>query len=215
MAGRAFGRVLFSLVVGVSVLLVVPTGVALAEEVDVSTTWNGSFIDTVGATLSDYYAQSFITKSTVITKFGVVIGETAPEGQVLLALAADNGSGRPNLAAPLYQGTLINPTPTFSWYYEEGLNIPVTPGNRYWVVIDGYNNAGATGNSGVGSSSTYTSSGENMLYSNDHGTSWGQVGNAIALYVAGKSAPVPALSAWMLGLLAALVAGVALSKLKG
>lgn len=170
-----------------------PAAAAAATVVDQDLAWNSFYISTVGATQSDFYAQSFVPDVTSITRFGVVLGENTPEGQVLLAICRDNGAGRPDLAAPLYQGALLNPTPTMAWFYEEGLSVPVTPGLKYWIVIDGYNNAGATGNSKVGTSAGHTNTGENMIYTNDAGTTWGQVPFAIALHVEG-TAPAPIFS---------------------
>jgi len=165
--------------------------------VDENTAWNGSYISTVGALKSDFYAQSFYANIPFITKIGVVIGESSPQGEVLLAIVPANSLGKPDLNNVIYQGSLINPTPTLTWYYEnlKNISVEVTVGKKYFVLIDGYNNAGATGNSRVGSSSSYTDTGENMIYTNDYGTSWGQVGNAIAVYVEGSATPVP-VSIW-------------------
>jgi hypothetical protein len=38
-----------------------------------------------------------------------------------------------------------------TWYYED-LNVEVTPGEKYYIMVDGYNNPGATGESYVGMS---------------------------------------------------------------
>lgn len=174
-----------------TVLILFSTNLVNAQIVEESTSWNGNSISTVGALQSDFYAQSFRANHlTRITKFGVLIAETFPQGEVILAIAADNGSGKPNVTVPLYQGALINPGPALVWFYEEGISVPVTMGQKYWILIDGYNNAGATGQSRVGSSSTHTATGENMIYTNDHGTTWGQVGNAIAVYIEGTAPPI-------------------------
>ncbi|NLU37987.1 MAG: hypothetical protein GXX78_03755 [Bacteroidales bacterium] len=66
--------------------------------------WNNTVLTSIGEDGSDYYAQSFIANVTAITSFGVVIQELSAEGQISLAIAADNG-GVPNYAAPLYAGT--------------------------------------------------------------------------------------------------------------
>ena len=86
--------------------------------------------------------------------------------RIRLAIAADNGSGVPDFNAPLYVGPLIDPTTTATWYYETGLNIPVVPGQKYYVLLDGYANAGATGNAGIGLSDTQPIPGEVMIWSN-------------------------------------------------
>jgi hypothetical protein len=154
--------------------------------------WNGYMITSIGETGSDYYAQSFIADVTNITRFGVVIQEVASEGQVILAIAEDNG-GVPNYAAPLYVGTIINPTPTATWYYETGLNIPVNIGQKYYVLIDGYNNPGATGYAGIGYSDTQPIPGEGIIWSNYGGVgAWDFMTDyPLAIYVEGTPPPVP------------------------
>jgi len=152
--------------------------------VDENTSWNGSYISTVGAAKSDFYAQSFYADVDRITKFGVMIGEAFPEGQVLLAIVPANSLGKPDLLNPLYEGDLINPSSSLTWYYEENIDVPVNKGQKYFILIDGYNNPGATGNSRIGSSNSRTDTGESMFYTNDNGSTWGQTG-AIAVYIEG------------------------------
>ena len=161
--------------------------VPAVTSIDENNGWNTNYITSIGATGSDFYAQSFIANVSEITKFGVVIQEIEAEGQLILSIADDNGLGAPNVSAPLYQGTLKNPTTTGAWFYEEGINIPVTVGQKYWVLIDGYNNAGATGMSGIGRSNTYTDTGEGMIYSNSAGVgAWSSIPSMpLAIYVEG------------------------------
>jgi hypothetical protein len=160
--------------------------------IDENNGWNSNFVSAIGETGSDFYAQSFYASIDLITRFGVVIQETQAEGQVILSIAADNGSGAPNVSAPLYQGTLKNPSTAGSWYYETGLSIPVTVGQKYWVLIDGYNNPGATGRSAIGLSSNFTDTGEGMIYSNSEGVgSWNSIPSMpIAIYVEGINAAI-------------------------
>lgn len=188
-------------------LLLVATSATADTIIDENNGYNGSSISTVGATLSDFYAQSFIANVTNIRRFGVVVGESSPEGQIRLSITTANALGLPNVDTPLYTGPLIDPTPTMTWFYETGLNVPVVPGKRYFILIDGYQNAGATGNSRIGRSNNMPIPDEPMIYTNDHGTSWGSVSDAIAIYVEGdKPVPVPTLSTLMLGLVAAALA---------
>jgi len=162
--------------------------------VDENTPWDGhSYISTVGAAKSDFYAQSFFANEPYLTKIGVVIGESSPEGEVLLAIVPANSLGKPDLTNVLYQGSLINPTPTLTWYYEN-MHIRVNVGQKYFLLIDGYGNAGATGNSRIGSSSRFTDTGESMFYTNDNGSTWGQTG-ALAVFIEGTTTPVP-VSIW-------------------
>jgi hypothetical protein len=154
--------------------------------IDENTSFNGTFVSSIGQTGSDFYAQSFIANLDTITKFGAVIKEIDVQGEVVIAIAADNGSGSPNVTSPLYEGALINPSTVGKWYYEGGIKVPVTVGQKYWIVIDGYNNAGATGRSGVGLSSNYTNTGEGMIYSNAAGSSWNSIPSMpLAIYVSG------------------------------
>lgn len=208
-------RIGFWKAIAACVPLLVAMGPAHAQRVDVDNGWNGSYISTVGAAKSDFYAQAFVPSVLKITKFGVVAGESSPEGEIRLAITEDDGTGHPNLASPLYTGPLINPTTTMTWFYESGVSIPVVPGRTYYVLIDGYDNPGATGNSRIGSSSVYPVPGQSMLYTNDNGLSWGRVG-AIAIYVegVGGAGAVPTLSAGMLGLLAAALAVAGTLKLR-
>jgi hypothetical protein len=155
--------------------------------------WDGtSMISSIGASGSDYYGQAFISNVAVITKIGIVIQETYSEGEVRFGIAADNG-GVPNYAAPLYMGPLVNPTTSAQWYFESGLNIPVTIGQKYYVFIDGYENAGATGQAAIGYSATQPMAGEGIVYSNDGGGTWedSYTMYPLAIYVEGTPTPVP------------------------
>lgn len=178
-----------------------PLSLPSGTVVNTNNGWNNTIITAIGEDGSDYYAQSFIANVTNITSFGVVIQEISSEGQIILAIAEDNG-GVPNYAAPLYAGTLKNPTPTASWYYETGLNIPVTVGQKYYVLLDGYNNAGATGYAGIGRSSVQPIPGEGLIWSNYGGTgAWSaDASYTIAIYVEGTPAPVP-VPYWAIALL--------------
>jgi hypothetical protein len=147
--------------------------------------YNGNSIASIGAKGSNFYAQSFVASVTEIRKFGVFITEIESEGEVILAIAADNGFGSPNVNTPLYSGVLKNPSTVGAWFYEEGIKVPVTAGQKYWVLIDGYENASATGRSKIGSSDNYTSTRDEMLYSNTGGGSWSSVSQRMAIYVEG------------------------------
>lgn len=200
-------------------LSLIAMGPARAQTVDENNGWNNTIITSIGENGSDYYAQSFIADVSVITKFGVVIQQIAPEGQIRMAIAADNGSGVPDFAAPLYVGPLVDPTTTPAWYYETGLHIPVHPGRKYYVLLDGYDNPGATGYSGIGRSSTQPIAGEGLIWSNNGGVgSWdADASYTIAIYVEGvgrAAQQVPALSGRMLVLLAAALAGAGLFRLR-
>jgi hypothetical protein len=184
-----------------------PVSISPGTIVNANNGWNNSMVTSIGKTGSDYYAQSFIANVAVITRIGIVIREYSSEGQVKFGIAADNG-GVPNYAAPLYMGSLIDPTTTAQWYYEGGLNVPVTIGQKYYVFIDGYTNAGSTGYAGIGLSSTEPNTGENFVYSNDEGGSWDIYSDPFAIYVEGSSAPVP-VPIWVIALAFVVIGGTA------
>lgn len=68
--------------------------------------------------------------------------------------------------------------------------------------MDGYNNAGATGISGIGRSSVQPISGEGLIWSNNGGVgTWDANATfTIAIYVEGTPAPVP-VPYWAIALL--------------
>jgi hypothetical protein len=154
--------------------------------------WNGGYISSIGASGSNYYGQSFISTFTSISKFGVVIRQGVAVGQLKIAIVADN-HGKPDYASPLYEGTVITPTTTGQWYFEEGLDIPVVPGQKYYVLIDGYNIPGSTGWDYIGLSDTCPISGEGIVWANSgdfvHWYTYSSY--PLAIYIDGIPAPVP------------------------
>ncbi|HBI23279.1 MAG TPA: hypothetical protein DDX84_03505 [Nitrospiraceae bacterium] len=146
-------------------------------------TSQNSTVSSIGESGSNFYAQSFIANNKTITAFGVWLKEYFAEGQVILAIVNDN-AGNPDVASVLYSGSLVNPSTAGRWFYESGLNITVTPGAIYWVLIDGYKNIGATGYSAAGTSTAYTDTGDAMKYSNDGGVSWSTYSSPLSIYVA-------------------------------
>lgn len=185
--------------------VVYPSLSAPSVVVDENNGWNSGVINSVGADGSDFYVQSFIADVSVITRIGVVLVEYSPEGHVLMSIVKDN-AGVPDYANPLYQGSLIDPSTTAQWYYQTNLNVPVTPGDKYYIMIDGLNNSGATGAAGVGSSDTSPITGELMRYSNNSGSYWNTWWTSMAIYVEGTPEPVP-VSIWAI-VLAFVVIGV-------
>jgi len=165
--------------------------------VDENSAWNKDSIYPVGALKSDFYAQSFFANEPYLTKIGAVIREHNPEGQVLLSIVPANSSGYPDLTKVLYQGSLINPNTTYTWYYEN-MHIRVNVGQKYFLLIDGYDNAGATGNSRIGLSSKSTDTNEPVIYTNNNGSFWDSGSYSskyLAIYVEGTTTPVP-VSIW-------------------
>lgn len=173
--------------------------------------WNGCVISAVGDSGSDVYVQSFVANVSAITKFGVVIQQLYGNGQVLLSIAEDV-DGKPNFATPLYEGTLITPTTTAAWYFESGINVPLEVGKKYYVMIDGYSNAGATGFSAIGASGAYPTATDGVKWLNDaEGTnpSWqiNPLNLPLAIYFEGTPLPVSD-SRWTLIMAFAVLGGV-------
>ncbi|HNW50927.1 MAG TPA: hypothetical protein PKH79_07590, partial [Prolixibacteraceae bacterium] len=86
---------------------------------------------------------------------------------------------------------------TYTWYYEN-MHIRVNVGQKYFLLIDGYDNAGATGNSRIGLSSKATDTNEPVIYSNNNGSFWDSGSYSskyLAIYVEGTTTPVP-VSIW-------------------
>jgi hypothetical protein len=175
-------------------------------QVNVDNGWNNNMVTSIGAVGSNFYAQPFIATVSSITRFGTVIREYSSEGQIQLAIAADNG-GVPDYEHPLYIGSLINPTTTAMWYFETGINVPVTIGQKYYILLDGDNNAGATGNSGIGMSDTEPIGGGAFIYSNTSGIgTWDSYTGPLAIYVEGNNNSVP-VSIWTIVLAFAVIGG--------
>ncbi len=141
---------------------------------------------------SDFYGQSFIADIDTITMAGVWLEEIVAEGEVIIAIAPDDGLGNPDETAVLWQSALINPEPVGRWFVLSGLSIPVTVGTKYWVLLDGMN-PGATGTARAGKSNVAgdtTDTGENLKYSNDGGVSWTLYGSGrLSVFVGGSCIP--------------------------
>ncbi len=167
-----------------------------------------SSMGSVGFTASDVFAQSFIASTNTITEIGMWIQENSAEGQVKLALYSDN-AGKPDYLAPLYTGSLINPTAVGQWYYETGLSIAVTAGQKYYIGVYNDGLAGTTGNSRIGLSGTATSSGLGAMYSNSSGATWiGPIAISYAIFVKYSSPPAVPVSTWSIVLGSIFIAGL-------
>jgi hypothetical protein len=155
-----------------------------------------SIVGTVGALASDFYAQSFVADVHRITQLGVYLYEYAAEGQVRLAIAPDL-AGDPNASSPIWESPLIDPSASPGWIYLDGLAIDVTPGTLYYLMVDGYQNAGATGAARMGTSlGNPPDTGDPFVYSNDGGISWNPYSSPLAIHVQGCGDVKPVIKAY-------------------
>jgi hypothetical protein len=199
---------IFSCLAATTIMLFFMINMVTAQTIDENLPQT-STISSIGAGGSKFYGQSFYANVYKITKFGAYLREISPEGEIILAIVPADGSGNPDVNTVLYQSSLINPTTTGTWFYDTGLNINVTPGNKYFVLYDGYNNVGASGTSEVGVSNLYTDTGEGIKYSNDAGSTWTHMSAyPLAIYVEGILPPPVPFSTWSI-LAAFLVIGIA------
>jgi hypothetical protein len=152
--------------------------------VDESTPATNSVI-AIGASGSDFYAQSFIADVHRISQIGIYLSENSAGGQVRLAIAPDV-SGDPDALNPIWESPLIDPSSAQGWVYLDNLGIDVVPGTRYYVVIDGFGNSGASGTSRAGTSpGEPTDTGDDFVYSNNGGASWTTYSSPLAVHVQG------------------------------
>jgi len=144
-----------------------------------------ALVGSVGGSGSDFYAQSFIANVHRITQIGVHLYEYLPQAQVRLAIAPDT-AGQPDAANPIWESPLVDPSPTPGWVYLDSLGIDVAPGTRYYLVVDGSQNAGATGAARMGTSpGAPPDTGEPFVYSNDDGATWTPYSAPLAIHVQG------------------------------
>ncbi|MCH8902495.1 MAG: T9SS type A sorting domain-containing protein [Bacteroidetes bacterium] len=158
-----------------------------------------SLVTGIGPSLIyNYFTQSFIADVFVITKFGMWLKMGAPNGGVTISVCPADGSGNPDLSQILHESSLILPSSVGAWYYEDSLSIDIDSGKKYFLLADGYNNSGASGYSSVGWSTTFTSTGEGMRYTQDN-TNWNVWSNPLCIYVEGslcKFARINGLDPW-------------------
>lgn len=134
-------------------------------------------LESIGADGSDYYTQAFIASHTIITEFRVwlqsVAGNPGNAG-IRLSIANDDGNGRADVTSLVYEGPVVFSPNSGGWVYESGLSLSVTVGERYHVVLDGYQNPGATGASRCGTTNDIYPNylGEGLHFSNNGGVSW-------------------------------------------
>jgi gliding motility-associated-like protein len=142
----------------------------------------------VGADSADFVAQSFVASIRRVRKIGVWLQGLAGAAEVRLAIVADDGSNRPNLNAVLHESVLITPDTAGAWVWDSTFSAVFTLSQKYWIVIDGYNNLVGNGYAGVGTSNSFTSTSDPLRYSTDGGMNWASVPSTpLAIYVEGDN----------------------------
>lgn len=167
--------------------LLLPATNSHAQVIDESnpmtSTWTG-----VGADSADYAAQSFVANISRVRKIGVWLQKDSANSEVRIALMKDNGFNRPDLNFVLYESTLITPSTNGGWVYDSSFSNVLTVGEKYWLVVDGYNNFTATGYVRIGTSNVFTDTGDPLRYSTDAGNSWASLpGIPMTIFIEGDN----------------------------
>jgi gliding motility-associated-like protein len=157
------------------------------ESTPKDTSWTG-----VGADSTDFVAQSFFANISRVRKFGVWLKPAAGTGEVKLALMRDNGTGSPDMNFILEESVVQMPDSNGGWVWDSTFSAVLVTGTKYWVVVDGYNNLQGTGYSTVGTSGTFTDTGEALFRSLDGGATWAAFGTQpLAVHVEGDNCTFP------------------------
>jgi gliding motility-associated-like protein len=139
----------------------------------------------------DFLAQSFVAGVGRLSKVGAWLRADSAGGQVQLTIYGHSPNGHPDLNYVVFQSALVSPTAAGAWVYDTITGAALSPGDTFWVALDGYQNLGATGFSSVGISSYLGSSQSFMLGSKDGGQTWTEpIAKAMAVYVEGDSCSV-------------------------
>lgn len=141
----------------------------------------------VGEDSLDFAAQSFISDLRQLNDVGVWLQRESGGGEVKISVAGDL-NGLPDLNTIYYESPLLQPSTTGQFYRDSSFTTLLEPGQKYWVLVDGFSNLQSSGYSSVGVSNVFTDTGESMLFSDDAGQSWDSIaGVPMAIYVAGDT----------------------------
>jgi gliding motility-associated-like protein len=169
------------------VFLLVFTASLDAQVINESTPQDSIWVG-VGADSADFVAQSFVASIRRVRKIGVWLQGLAGSAEVRLAVVADDGGNRPDLNAVLHESVLIAPDTAGAWVWDSTFSAVFTVSQKYWIVIDGYNNLVGTGYAGVGTSNSFTSTSDPLRYSTDGGMNWASVPSTpLAVHVEGDN----------------------------
>lgn len=174
------GSLLFSFLL---MLQLSALGQVIDEQSPMVSTWTG-----VGTDSADYAGQSFVADIKRVRKIGAWLQKDSGGSEVRIALMKDNGFNRPDLNFILHESTLISPDSAGGWVYDSTFSAVLTLGEKYWLIIDGYNNFTATGYVRIGTSNVFTDTGDPLRYSTDAGSTWESLpGIPMAVHVEGDN----------------------------
>lgn len=145
----------------------------------------------VGEDSLDFIAQSFFADIRQVHTIGAWLERRSGNGRVKLALAGDAG-GQPDFNNVFYESPLISPASSGQFYYDSTFITLLEPSQKYWLVVDGFNNLVATGYSAIGVGNQSTDTGESLRFSADGGQTWDSLpGVRMAIYVEGDTCVFP------------------------
>ncbi len=158
-----------------------------AQVIDESTPQDGLWVG-VGPNSADFVGQDFVASVKRVRKIGVYLQGLVGTGEVRLSIMKDNGFNQPDLNFVLHESQIIMPDTAGGWVYDSTFSGAFTVGDKYWIVVDGYNNLIGSGYSAVGTSNTFTSTSDPMRYSVDGGLTWASnIGVTMAIFVEGDN----------------------------
>jgi gliding motility-associated-like protein len=173
---------------GVFAFLLLLASLSLPAQIIDENTPQDSTWSAVGPDSVDFVGQDFIAGVKRVRKIGVWLQRLSGTGEVRLAVVKDNGSNAPDLNFILHESALIMPDTGGGWVWDSTFSAVLNTGEKYWIVVDGYNNLVGDGYAAVGTSATSTSSGNPLSYSDDGGLTWTpQTGLPMAIFVEGDN----------------------------
>lgn len=146
----------------------------------------------VGADSLDFAAQSFVASVRRVRKVGVWLQGRAGTGELRVSVMKDNGSDEPDFGFVLHESEIVVPDTAGGWYWDSTFSAVLNQNEKYWIVVDGYNNLIGTGYAAVGLSNATTSSGGPLRVSDDGGATWGSIAShRMAIHVEGDNCTMP------------------------
>lgn len=161
--------------VGITALAVI-AGAACADTI-IDNGQFGANISSVGGQFgSDVYGQSFLCPAgdNVLIQFGMwLAGGDGGAPLVSIDLWGDDGANHPDENNVIVSGTQHQGVLNTLTRIDTFTNVSLTPGQRYWIVINGLHDQNSQGSyASTWDGGTNTISDGNMDWSNDLGNSW-------------------------------------------